>query len=285
MHINNESRRYRGAADARSARLQGLASRRYRFAARVFASVMAALCTTARADYQIGPGDLLRISVFGAPELSNDVRVSASGAITFPLIGQLSVGGRSPAQVEAMVSAGLVEGGFLRHAQTSVLVVEYQSQKVAVLGHVMKPGQYPLQAAAKALDVLAAAGGLAHDKAADRATLIRASGERIEIDLIALFGGDPAQNVAVAGGDSLYIPKAPQFYVYGEVQKPGLYRLERNMTVSRAISAGGGLTPRGSERRVVVKRRNANGEEQTFAVRGSDLLQPDDVLMVKEGWF
>lgn len=237
------------------------------------------------ADYLLGAGDLLRISVFGSPELSSEARVSESGNITYPLIGQLAVGGRSAAQVEAMLSAHLVEGGFLHQPQVSVLVLEYQSQKVAVLGHVMKPGHYPLQSASKVLDVLAAAGGLVNGAAADTATLVRKDGSKANIDLTALFSGDPLQNQPVAGGDALYVPRAPQFYVYGEVQKPGQYRLERNMTVSRAISAGGGLTPRGSERRVRIKRRFADGKEQIIAVRGADQLQPDDVLLVKEGWF
>jgi len=69
------------------------------------------------------------------------------------------------------------------------------------------------------------------------------------------------------------------------VQRPGVYRLERNMTVSQAISAGGGLTPRGSDRRVVVKRRDARGREQKVSVAGSTLLLPDDVLYVRESWF
>jgi len=64
-----------------------------------------------------------------------------------------------------------------------------------------------------------------------------------------------------------------------------MYKLERGMTVSRAISAGGGLTTRGSERRVVIKRKDKSGKEQHYSAKGSDLLQADDVLMVKEGLF
>jgi polysaccharide export outer membrane protein len=101
-----------------------------------------------------------------------------------------------------------------------------------------------------------------------------------------LFAGDAAQNPAVASGDTINVPRAAQFYIYGEVQRPGAYRLERNMTVSRAISAGGGLTPRGSERRTIVKRRDGHGKEQTYSIKGSDdLLKPDDVVYVKESLF
>jgi len=135
------------------------------------------------------------------------------------------------------------------------------------------------------LDVLAEAGGVLAQSAGDRATITRADGSKAEIDLDALFDGDPSQNLALNGGDRIYVPRAPQFYVYGQVQKPGMYKLERNMTVSRAISTSGGLTPRGTERRAVVKRRDASGKEREYSVSGSDLLQPDDILFIKESLF
>jgi polysaccharide biosynthesis/export protein len=236
-------------------------------------------------DYRLGPGDLLRVNVFGSPELSGEARVSESGNITYPLVGQVQVAGKSPTQVEAMLVSLFTEGGYLRQPQVSVLVMEYRSQKVSVLGHVTKPGQYSLQSASRLLDMLAEAGGPVNDEAADTATLMRKDGSKTSVDLTALFGGDPAQNHVVNGGDTIYVPRAPQFYVYGEVQRPGMYKLERGMTVSRAISAGGGLTTRGSERRVVIKRRDKQGKEELYSAKGSDLLQADDVLMVKEGLF
>jgi polysaccharide export outer membrane protein len=248
-------------------------------------SMLSSLAKAADSDYRLGPGDLLRVNVFGSPELTGEVRVSESGNITYPLIGQVPVAGKSPAQVEALLVSAFSEGGYLKQPQVSVLVMEYRSQKVSVMGHVTKPGQYSLQSSSRVLDVLAEAGGPINEEAADIATLMRKDGSKANVDLAALFGGDPAQNHPVAGGDTLYVPRAPQFYVYGEVQKPGMYKLERGMTVSRAITAGGGLTPRGSERRVVIKRKDKQGKEQTYSARGADLLQADDVLMVKEGLF
>jgi polysaccharide biosynthesis/export protein len=159
------------------------------------------------------------------------------------------------------------------------------SQKVSVLGHVSKPGQYALRASSNVLDVLAEAGGVIANSASDMATLMRSDGTKLELNLDALFRGDPTQNVAVAGGDRLYIPRAEYFYVYGQVQKPGQYRLERNMTLSRAISASGGLTSRGTERRAVGKRRDAQGKEIEYSIRPEDVLKADDVLFIKESWF
>lgn len=236
-------------------------------------------------DYRVGPGDLLRVNVFDHPELAADLRVSQSGNLTFPLLGQLSVAGKSPHDIESDLVQGLATGGFVRQPQVSVLVIDYQSQKISVMGQVTRPGQYALTASEHALDLLAEAGGVINMIAADDATLIRRNGERVPIDLIAMFAGDPRQNPEVVAGDTIYIPRAPQFYVYGEVQRPGVYRLERRMTVSQAISAGGGLTPKGSERRAIVKRRDSRGAERKVSVSAADVLEPDDVLMIKQGLF
>src|SRR5688572_28709973 len=118
-------------------------------------SLLSSLSKAADSDYQLGSGDLLRVNVFGSPELSGEVRVSESGNITYPLIGQVPVAGKSPTQVEALLVNAFIAGGYLRQPQVSVLVIEYRSQKVSVMGHVSKPGQYSLQSSSRVLDVLA----------------------------------------------------------------------------------------------------------------------------------
>jgi polysaccharide biosynthesis/export protein len=236
-------------------------------------------------DYRLGAGDLVRISVFGAPELATEARVAQSGAITCPLIGSIAVAGLSTAEAETLLAKRYLDGGYVRKPQISLLVVEFQSQKISVLGHVNKPGQYPLRATSNVLDVLADAGGVIAQTAGDHATLMRKDGSSVEIDMQLLFQGDPVQNVPVRGGDRLVVPRAEQFYIYGQVQKPGMYRLEPNMTLSRAISASGGLTPRGTERRAIVKRRDTAGKEESYAMRTTDVVRPDDVLYIKESLF
>jgi polysaccharide export outer membrane protein len=242
-------------------------------------------------DYRLGASDLMRVNVFDHPELSIDARISESGKITFPLLGEIAVVGSSPRDVEQLLTHRLEEGGFVRQAQVLVLVTDYQSQKIAVIGQVLKPGQYALATANKVLDLLAQAGGLVNGPtgvagaAGDEAALIRRDGSKVQIDLLALFSGDPRQNLPVAAGDTIFVPRAAQFYVYGEVQRPGIYRLEHNMTISRAISASGGLTPRGSEHRMLVKRPDAAGKERKISVQGPDPLQPEDILLIKQSLF
>jgi len=143
--------------------------------------------TPAPQDYKVGPGDLLKISVFGSPELSTDARVAESGTITCPLIGSVPVAGLSSSEVEQKLARSFVDGGFLRQPQVSVLIVEYMSQKVSVLGHVSKPGQYALRASSNVLDILAHAGGVIAQSASDYATLMRADGTKLDLNLDACF--------------------------------------------------------------------------------------------------
>src|SRR3954465_13671062 len=127
----------------------------------------------AASDYRLGPGDLLKISTFGYNDLNAEVRVSESGNITFPLIGQMPVDGLSTREVESLIAEKLQAGAFITRAQVSVLIIEYQSQKVSVMGQVGKPGQYFLDGSTRVLDLLAKAGGVADEAAADHVVLLR----------------------------------------------------------------------------------------------------------------
>ncbi|QXP89423.1 polysaccharide export protein EpsE [Methylococcus capsulatus] len=238
-------------------------------------------------DYRLGPGDVVRISVFNYPELAIETRISQTGNITFPLTGPIAIGDLTAAEAEGRIAGKLRQGGYISDPHVTVVVSQFKAREVAVMGQVRNPGKYPIERQSRVLDMLAAAGGVTTADAGDTATLLRANGEKLVIDLNALFEGRPGQNPEVAAGDTLFVPKAPQFYVYGEVQRPGAYRLQRGMTVSQAISAAGGLTPRGTDTwpAPIVKRRDANGVEQETTVDGSYALQPDDVLYLRERWF
>ncbi|MFT3905881.1 MAG: SLBB domain-containing protein [Steroidobacteraceae bacterium] len=237
------------------------------------------------ADYHLGPGDMVRISVFGYADLGIDTRISESGNLGYPFIGQIPVGGMSVSQAEQLIARKLVEAAIVKQPQVSMLVLQYESQKISVMGQVAKPGQYPLEKASRLLDVLAEAGGALNETAADEATLLQKDGKKLTIDLRALFDGDLSQNPSVGGGDTLFVPRAAQFYIQGEVQRAGVYRLQRNMSVSQAIAAGGGLTRRGSTSRIEVQRRDDKGRVVSSSVKNSDLVRADDVLVVKESLF
>ncbi len=319
--------------------------------------------------YQIGPGDLLKISVFGQPDLSLETRVGDNGTISFPLVGEIKVGGLTSTGVETRLASQLERGGFLKKPQVSVLVTSFQSKLVSVIGNINKPGRYPLDRTTNLLELITMAGGVSQD-ASDLITIIAPNGDRQKIDLLNVISGkDLTQNVTINGGDTvyvhsrevsvlgqvnrpgkysvgngvrtvtdfisvaggiaptgsdiitvttvrdgkslrqeldmdalfktgnsagnitltngdmIYVPRYPVFYIYGEVNRPGAYRLERNMTVIQSLSSGGGLTQRGTERGVKLKRRDPSGTLKEVDANHNDLLQPDDVVYVRESMF
>ncbi|MFZ5574889.1 MAG: polysaccharide export protein EpsE [Pseudomonadota bacterium] len=243
---------------------------------------------SADSDYRMGTGDVLRITVYGQPDLTTEARVSESGSITFPLIGEVKMSGVTPAQGQAEIAQRLAKGGFILDPFVTVNVVQYRGQQISVLGRVNRPGKYNLERASRVTDVLALAGGVVPD-GADVATLIRerdGKTEYREIDLVALFReGGEAANERVQDGDILNVARQPVFYIYGEVQRPGAFRLEQNMSVVQALSLGGGVTPRGTQRGIRILRRDAGGAMKEIQVRLDDPVKKDDVIYVKESLF
>lgn len=239
-------------------------------------------------DYQIGPGDVVRITVYDHPDLTADARVSEAGSIQLPLLGDVVVRGRTTAEAGEQLAALLTRGGFVKQPQVTVMVAQYRSQQISMLGFVGRPGKYPIEQASTLLDLLAQAGGAA-PSASDTLILMRANdpaNTRREIDLTALLEkGDATQNPEVMNGDVIYVPREPRYYIYGEIQRPGAYRIERDMSVIQALSVAGGLTLRGTERRLKVNRRDAAGVLQSMSIKLDDRVLPNYVLYVTESLF
>lgn len=239
------------------------------------------------ADILLGPGDVLRISVYGSADLSLDTRVSEAGKITYPLIGEVQVGQLSVQQAEQKIAGLLQSGGFLRNPQVSIIVTSVQSQQVSVLGQVNRPGRYPLEGRRTLIDILALAGG-ANPDGADTVVLMREVGGKIRrevFDLVQMMRTGNLENPPMIGGDVIYVDRSQRFYVYGEVQRPSMYRLERNMTVQQALSVAGGLTQRGTERGLRIKRRDGAGKVQEIKAKVDDPVLADDVVLVQESLF
>lgn len=242
----------------------------------------------AAGDYGLATGDLVRINVYNHPDLNTETRITEGGAVRFPLVGEVVVSGATADEAAKRIAKALEQGGFIRNPQVNLVVLEFRGQEVSVLGQVNRPGRFPLQKASRITDVLAMAGGVT-PTAADTLVLISDRGgktQRQEIDLNALFReGGSNLNVQVANGDILYAAREPRFYIYGEVQRPGTFRLEKNMSVVQALSVGGGLTQRGTQKGLRILRRSAEGRMEEIQAGLADLLQPDDVVFVRESLF
>lgn len=240
-------------------------------------------------DYRLGAGDAIGVQVYQSPDLSVDARVSESGVISYPLVGNLQLGGLTIAEAEKKIADALRTGGFIKVPQVNIVLRQVRGNQVAVLGQVSRPGRFPLETFnTRVSDMLAAAGGTT--PTGDDVLILTGQRDgkpfRKVIDIPGLFLNEKSgDDVLVAGGDTLYVAKAPMFYIYGEAQKPGPYRIERGMTVMQALAQGGGPTARGSQNRLRIHRRDASGKVVEAVPQLTDLVRPEDVIYVRESIF
>lgn len=243
----------------------------------------------AQTSETIGEGDTVRVTVFQNPDLSVEGRVAADGSIPYPLLGQVKIGGLTTAAASGRISDQLKRGGYLKNPQVTVAVTALRSRQVSVLGHVARPGRYALDDSTSRLtDVLALAGGIAPTGDDVVQVMVNRGGKiaKMAIDVPVMFrNGDLSKNIEVHSGDTIFVSRAPVFYIYGEVLRSGAYRLEQNMSVMQALSVGGGLTPRGTERGLKINRLMPDGSVRSIDAKLTDLVQMDDVIYVKESIF
>jgi polysaccharide export outer membrane protein len=258
----------------------------------VFVAVAFALCAHAQdkqLEYRLGAGDAIRITVFQNPDLTLETRVTENRTITYPLIGTITIGGMTIGAAEQVIAKALQNQGFIKQPNVNIVLLQNRGNQVSVLGQVNRPGRYPLETFnIRVSEILAIAGGIA----ATGADVVILTGVRdgkpvrAEINVSGIFLDQRLQDdYVVSGGDVLYVHRMPLFYIYGEVQRPSSYRVERGMTVRQALAQGGGPTVRGSERRLRLHRRGAGGAIEIITPALDDLVQADDVIYVNESIF
>lgn len=246
--------------------------------------------------YAIGASDVLHIDVFGEPTLTGDFTVDAQGLIVFPLIGDIHVGGESVVWVKDRV-AELLKRDYMHEPQVTVVIKEFRSKKVRILGAVQKPGIYFIDGPLRLFDLLSRAEGVAAKSGEIRKGQMariarRAPGspaasddgeeglEKIYVDLHDLVTlGLSTHNLLLQDGDVIYVPESESVHVIGEVKKPGSYPHEAGMTALKAITLAGGATSKGSVKGAVIKRIE-DGKEVRLKAKPEDLVLPDDILEV-----
>lgn len=247
----------------------------------------------------INPGDLLHISVFGEPELEQRGRVNDSGVISLSMIGPVKVAGMTPYDAARALGEKYTAGDYLKNPQVSVLVEEYATENVSVLGQINKPGGIPLVTPRSILDVIAMAGGLT--QVADRhVTVQRKDSTSDRVTVYIPNDSTTALNqtvVLVYPGDTVIVPKAPIVYVLGDVAHPGGYPMENDsqMTVLQSIATAGGAAKTASEGKVRLIRRTGDGPngftEQHLSLKEMEKgkiadmqLEPNDIIYVPFSW-
>lgn len=264
--------------------------KRWMMASLFMAASLGAQASSPTGEYVLGAGDQIRITVFQSPDLLLETRLNAAGAISYPLVGSVQLGGLTVSQAEQKIANALRDGNFLKQPQVSILVMAVKSNQVSVLGYVNRPGRYPLEAGtSKVSEVLAQAGGILPGNGSE---LIVVTGTRDnkpfrkEIDFPLIFSAAGGNNdIVLQNGDAIFVDRAPQIYMYGEVQRPGAQILLRDTTLLQALASGGGLTLRGTERGIRVHRRDASGQVNVIQPGMNDKLQPGDVIYVRESLF
>lgn len=261
-----------------------------RFLQFVLLSLFMSACQAQQVSETIlGPGDVVRVTVFQNPDLGLEARISELGEVTYPLLGKVKLGGLSTPAAQDKIAKQLNDGGFVVRPQVSIAVVQVKSSQVSILGQVGRPGRYPIESPnVRVSEMIAAAGGVLPG-GADIVTVVGTrAGKPVKYDVdlpVILQRGDRERDVMVANGDIIHVDRAPNIFIYGEVQRPGAFRWERGMTVLQAMAQAGGLTLRGTERGVRIHRRGAQGTIQIVEPSMTDSVEREDVIYVRESLF
>src|SRR5215470_20093860 len=243
----------------------------------------------------LGPGDVLRVSVYDNPDLSQEVTIGPDGAFSYPLIGRVQAAGLSVRQLESLLAKRFADG-YLVSPQVGVTVTQHKSQQVYVMGAVKAPGPYPLQRQTTLLEALSAAGGTTAEAgfevvlthAADKPSLSSGTSQvsaangqpAMRVSLEQLMAGGVPQRITLQDGDVVYVPAAAFIYLTGEIVRPGRYRLEKDATIQKVVTAAGGFTKYAATKNVIVQRM-VNGKRLEFQAGPNDLLQAEDVVVIR----
>jgi polysaccharide export outer membrane protein len=267
---------------------------RYRFIVIIFSllflSLWAVFAVGAESDYQIGPGDVLKITIYDHPDLTTVARVDNQGYILFPLAGRVQIGGQSTASASQTITAKLA-ADYIVNPQVSIFVEEFRSKKVFIIGEVVRPGLYELRGPTTLLELVSKAGGLT--KGAGRNATIRRTGanggtdeKSIAVNIADLLqSGNESVDIPLMDGDSVTIAKAAVIYVTGQVNRPSAFTVEPDTTVIKAITMAGGFTPLAAQSKIKIIRKINGVEHVIEKVPLHEILMPEDVMVIPESFF
>jgi polysaccharide export outer membrane protein len=274
-----------------------------RLARTVLALAAPALFTTAvagqsqsAADYVVGAQDVLAIQVFDQPDLGGKYTVESDGTFSFPLVGRVKAGGMTLRAFETELKRKLSDGYF-KNPQVTVAVETYRSQRVFVMGEVRQAGPVPLTGGMTLIEALARAGSTL-PSASGEVAIVRAprgaqgpvlpgqqpGAEMVRASIRDLESGSLKQNIELRDGDTIFVSRAAEIYVFGEVKNPGSYPIRTGTTVLQALSLAGGVTPNGAMGRIRVARIVDNVKIEV-KVRLTDIVRAGDTIIVPERYF
>lgn len=238
--------------------------------------------------YVISPGDVLDVSVFGAPDLSQKSAVNSAGDIYMPLINDVHVGGMHVEDAQTTVEQAYLKKDVLKAPHVGIIIVSYSSG-VVLMGEVGRPGIYPLVGSGRLFDILAEAGGTTAN--AGQMVAVNHKGSAPQTVFIT---SDPAQsleaNVPVEQGDTIIVSKAGVIYVVGEVLAPSGFLMDEKgqYSVMKAVAMAHGVTKFAKTAKARIVRRTPQGEQEIpvpldkiLVSKASDVqMQSNDILFI-----
>jgi polysaccharide export outer membrane protein len=222
----------------------------------------------------VAAGDLLAITVYGAPELSRSVRVSGDGFIRLPMLkGKIEARGAVPAELEQRVGAAIAEEKILVEPSVVVTIAEYAVRPIRVAGAVRHPLTFEATGPVTLLEALTRAEGLSPDAGAE-ILVTRTSGltKRIAVkDLIET--ADPAANLILDGGEDIRVPEAGRVFVVGNVRRPGAFPVgdSGGTSVLKALALAEGLAPFSTKQAYIY--RPTDGGKREIAVELRKIME------------
>jgi polysaccharide export outer membrane protein len=244
-----------------------------------------------RDKIRIGPGDLVEVSLYGVADFKNESRISESGELSVPLVGSVNVRGLTIEEAQDKIGKALKDGGYFREPHVMILMRDFASQGISILGEVTKPGVYPAMSTRRLYDIISLAGGFG-PKAGKTITITHR--DRPDQPEKVILSGDQSKsmesNVAVYPGDTILVGRAGVVYVVGDVVRPGGFLMENSerMTVLEAVALAQGVNRTAALGSAKVIRRNAGHPEEVkiplksiMAAKSNDVdLMADDILFI-----
>jgi len=239
----------------------------------------------------IGGGDLLKVSIFGAPESDQEVRVDQAGNVSLSFIGSVHVAGLTNTEAQDLIAKKLVAGGFFAQPQVSVFEKEYATQGISVLGEVQHPGVYPILGTRRLFDVISLAGGTGPKAGRLVSISHRDHPESPRSVMLSNDADESAKsNIEVFPGDTVVVSRAGVVYVVGDVHRPSGVIMDNgtNMTVLQAIAMAEGTNPTASLNKAKLIRTTPTGRQEMplalkdmLSSKAPDMrLQAEDIIFV-----
>ena len=209
-------------------------------------------------DYVVGPGDTLRIDVWGNIEGSYQVEVDRQGQIVLPKVGAVQLWGQSFEQARETIRKAI--GKYFTHFELNVTLGGLRSIQVFLVGEVASPGAYQVSSLSTTITALTAGGGPTRSGSLRQVRLLRQGKVVAEVDLYDFFlRGDKSRDLRLQSGDTIFVPVVgPLVGVAGNVRRPGIYELKGGESLGQALELAGGIVSTAYLQRVEVQRIEAH---------------------------